>query len=234
MNLDAEQTPPNVPADWALEDALKASFSMPLCLVKTTNRRRLVSYRRLRNRLEVRVSCYLLALGSRVVEPIVAFVRGEVGAREQLGLLFKEVTTPPVRKKRELTMTPLGDNYDLRAILARESLLAFGEEVDLPITWGPRRPLRPQRTIRLGSYDFERAFIRIHRRLDHPAVPEWFVGFVVFHELLHHRFGVAYSGGRRVIHSAEFRRAERRHPHFRAAQVWEIECLPRLLRRRRG
>ena len=63
-------------------------------------------------------------------------------------------------------------------------------------------------------------------------MPEWFVGFVVFHELLHHRLGVSVRGGRRVIHSREFRTLEASHPRYQDAQQWERTVLPELLRGR--
>ena len=121
-------------------------------------------------------------------------------------MLFELVPEAPVRKRNRPAMQARGHLRPRTSV--QESMHAFGEKVTLPITWGPRRAMRRrQRSIRLGAYDFERQLIRIHRRLDDPSVPEWFVGFVVFHELLHHRFGVERRAGRRVIHSAAFRAA---------------------------
>jgi hypothetical protein len=47
--------------------------------------------------------------------------------------------------------------------------------------------------------------------------------------LLHAQFGTQDSGGRRVVHSAEFRRQESIHPDFDRARVWIDRNLPRLL-----
>ena len=216
----------------ALTEALEARLDGAVALVLTNNRRRLLSYRKRFYSAEVRVSRRLLALGPMVVCPIVDFVVEKPRAREELKVLFELVPEAPVRKRNRPAMQAQGDTYDLERILMQESMHAFGEKVTLPITWGPRRAMRRrQRSIRLGAYDFERQLIRIHRRLDDPSVPEWFVGFVVFHELLHHRFGVERRAGRRVIHSAAFRAAEQRHPCYRAARHWEATNLHRLLKR---
>ncbi|PIE65501.1 MAG: hypothetical protein CSA24_02710 [Deltaproteobacteria bacterium] len=99
------------------------------------------------------------------------------------------------------------------------------------ITWGPRRRRKRQRAIRLGSYDPRLSLIRIHRRLDDAQVPGWLVGFVIYHELLHHVLGVGLPapGIRRPLHSAEFRRREAQHRRYAEAMAWEATVLPRLL-----
>lgn len=93
--------------------------------------------------------------------------------------------------------------------------------------------------MRLGSYIPAVPYVRVHRALDHPAVPTWYLGFVIFHELLHHQLGRqtgcppgegAHGGGRggRWHHEA-FRRAEQAHPRFHDARRWEGVNVPRLL-----
>jgi hypothetical protein len=212
---------------------LQAHFKWPVKIVMTNNRRRLVSYQKRQGRLEVRVARRLAALGGLVVEPVVAFVREQPHGRAALRTLFEAVPDVPTVRRGPGPMQSQGDTFDLAEILARESWSGFGEPCEVPITWGARRrPRRGQRSIRLGTYDFEHGYIRIHRRLDQPQVPEWFVGFVVFHELLHHRLGVSMRGKRRVIHSAEFRALEASHPRYLEAQQWERKALPDLLRSR--
>lgn len=232
MTLDAKQL--------ALSDAvvkdllalLDTRLGPSVALVLTNNRRRLLSYRQSRGRIEVRVSRRLLALGSETLVPIVDFVSGRPATRRRLQELIERVPQPPTRRRGPGPMRAKGETHDLDRILSRESVRAFGEPLSLPITWGPRRTRkRGQRSIRLGVYDFERGFIRIHPRLDHPAVPEWFVGFVVFHELLHHRFGIKTVAGRRVLHSEHFRQAEAGHPRYSDARRWEALNLAWLLHR---
>jgi predicted metal-dependent hydrolase len=43
------------------------------------------------------------------------------------------------------------------------------------------------------------------------------VEYVVYHEMLHMRFPTARNGHRRVVHSAEFRQAEKQFPKYEAA-----------------
>jgi hypothetical protein len=72
--------------------------------------------------------------------------------------------------------------------------------------------------------------VRIHRVLDQAAVPEFFVRFVVFHELLHAAIPARRTGRRTVHHGADFRRIERAYPDFERAKRWENEHIDALLR----
>jgi hypothetical protein len=71
--------------------------------------------------------------------------------------------------------------------------------------------------------------VRVHRSLDDPRIPRWYVGFVLFHELLHHHFGIDEVDGRRRIHPPEFRAREREHPRYADARHFEEHVLPVLL-----
>ncbi|MFZ0961957.1 MAG: SprT-like domain-containing protein [Terriglobia bacterium] len=69
----------------------------------------------------------------------------------------------------------------------------------------------------LGHYDSGHATIIISRQLDSPSVPRYLVEYVVYHEMLHIRFPVERRGQRRVVHSREFREAEKRFPKYELA-----------------
>jgi len=100
------------------------------------------------------------------------------------------------------------------------------------ITWGRFAGRAPRRVLRLGSCEpGDPPMIRIHPVLDHETVPEWFVGFLVFHELLHVVYPPETSGGRRLIHSPVLRKAERDHRDYVRSIDWERRNLHDLLRR---
>ena len=69
----------------------------------------------------------------------------------------------------------------------------------------------------LGHYDSGHATIMISRKLDSPSVPRYLVEYVVYHEMLHIRFPVERRGQRRVVHSPEFREAEKKFPKYELA-----------------
>lgn len=127
-----------------------------------------------------------------------------------------------------------GSTHDLQRLLAVERERLPRDAGEVRLGWGRWPTTPPRRSLRLGSCDTgSPPQIRIHPVLDHPTVPAWFVGFVLFHELLHVVFPPIDRGLRREVHPASFRAAERRHPHHAAAVRWERERVQELLERAR-
>jgi predicted metal-dependent hydrolase len=96
----------------------------------------------------------------------------------------------------------------------------------------PRK--RRRRSIRFGSYVPQEDLIRIHPLLDQPFVPEYFVRYIVFHEMLHAYLGRSEGLSEHALsHSPEFRQMERAYPDYVCAQAWENSRgnLAKLLRR---
>lgn len=119
------------------------------------------------------------------------------------------------RRLRLRLAPPQGRCFDLGAIFAGLNRRFFGNELrTCRIGWTSR----PARTV-LGRYDPAHDAIVISSSLDSPAVPEYVIEYLVFHEMLHMRFPVVRVGGRRVVHSPEFRREEKKFPHYRGAKA---------------
>jgi hypothetical protein len=78
--------------------------------------------------------------------------------------------------------------------------------------------------------------VRIHPALDRGDVPEWFVRYVLMHEILHAALPPRLGKGRRwVHHGPEFRAREGEYVDYQRALKWEERNLPRLIRQaRRG
>ena len=72
--------------------------------------------------------------------------------------------------------------------------------------------------------------IVIHPSLDQAFVPEYYVAWIVFHEMLHDVYGVEQKRHRRVVHPPEFGVLEQSFPDFARAKDWEAHNLDRLLR----
>ncbi len=70
----------------------------------------------------------------------------------------------------------------------------------------------------LGHYDPAHNAIVISRMFDHFAVPRYAVEYIVYHEMLHLKHPVKVRGGRRCVHSAEFRAEEKLFPQLAEAK----------------
>ncbi len=139
---------------------------------------------------------------------------------------------------RRIALYPIGLTYDLRTLAARafetEFAVDFEPKTDRTrphITWGRRALSRSRRSLRLGSYEPTSRVVRIHPVLDQPGVPEWFVAFVLKHEILHAVLD-AYRDehGRWVHHGEAFRAREASWPEHGPALAWEQRNLSRLIR----
>ncbi len=106
---------------------------------------------------------------------------------------------------------------------------------EIPIGWGRGRTRRSRRirSVQLGAFIPSDGVIRIHPILDQPAVPEYVVAAVVWHELLHVVIPTQKQGGRRCVHPPAFRALERRFPDHERAERWIDRNVFRLLARKR-
>lgn len=160
-------------------------------------------------------------------EAVLDVVGGDEGAWKRLRTRLPAQVPPKTRAR--------GRVYDLVALLESErkvaSALGVPDAPSVLVTWG-RYGKRPRHGLRLGSCEpSDPPLLRIHPVLDHESVPGWFVGFVLFHELLHVVFPPETGASRRLVHTDTFRQAEERHPRYREAIVWEAVHLPLLLAR---
>jgi len=129
------------------------------------------------------------------------------------------------QRGRKVVSTAQGRVYDLGRMFNRLNQRFFDGELEQPtLTWSRRRT----RTI-LGHHDGVHETIVISKTLDSTEVPEWFVEYILYHEMLHIKHPARLINGRRYYHTKAFRTDEQRFPHFQDAQLW----LDQIVRQRR-
>ena len=216
-----------------LADDLSARLSEPVRLVVHDNRSTMVSWRRGRGLVHYRVHHMFLDAPAEVVEALATFGRrGARGGRRAAGRridAFVRNHRGRIGEGRPLRLRARGRHHDLRVLLDEENAARFAGAVRARIGWGAGRNGGRQRSIKTGVYLHDQRLIRIHPALDRPEVPTFYVRAVVFHEMLHQVVPVVERRGRRVVHSAEFRRRERTHPDYERARAWEADNLHLLL-----
>jgi hypothetical protein len=117
---------------------------------------------------------------------------------------------------RKMISSAQGAAYDLERMFSKLNRRYFDGALTKPaITWSQRRT----RSI-LGHHDRVHETITISKSLDSPQVPEWFVEFILYHEMLHIKHAARIINGRRYYHTAAFRLDEKRFSKYEEAQAW--------------
>jgi hypothetical protein len=195
--------------------------------------------------LEVRMHAFFATAPPEIERAVASWIRSGRRAPRACVLLdrwiLESLEKLPAPDVRESALRARGECYDLAALaadLARKELAdAFPSASSLPrLTWGRQGPSRTRHSIRLGSYDQEGGVVRIHTALDQPAVPEFFVRYVLFHELLHAVHPPRKGDGARWIHHGrEFKKREKAYPDYARAIAWEKAHIKDVIRSaRRG
>lgn len=200
----------------------------------------------------LRMNAFFGRAPEEVQGAVVAWLRSGRRARRASAVLDawieRQIEELEERSPRRIRLVTEGKVHDL-ATLAKDLRSTwfpddFGDHNEWPrLTWGKAGRSRSRHSLRLGSYDYHARLVRIHRVLDQPAVPAWFVRYVLFHELLHAALdgpesgpglGENSDGGtpseQRLHHGPKFRSRERTFEDYRRALDWEAAHLAALIR----
>ena len=111
---------------------------------------------------------------------------------------------------------PQGQCYDLDQLFERINQEYFAGKMAKPrLTWNQILTHR-----KLGHYEPLRDRVVMSCTLDNSQVPQYVVELVLYHELLHKYHGVKWVNGKRMVHTSEFRRSERKFAYYQKAEQW--------------
>ena len=117
------------------------------------------------------------------------------------------------RRGRRVNASARGQVYDLDRIFVRLNRRYFDGRLEKPaLAWSPRRT----RHI-LGHHAADETIV-INKTLDSEEIPDWFVEYVLYHEMLHLKHPARLVKGRRYYHTNAFRAEEQRFPYYHEAQ----------------
>jgi hypothetical protein len=207
-------------------------------LALTNNHYSMISVRRKSDGYRLRLHRMFVGAEARVVRALARYVvHNDRRASTLLGEYIEShqhIIRQQERRPRHIKVRTTGRHHDLQAIYDRLNRQMFDGTLDARITWGPgagqRDGVRRRRSIKMGSFAVEDRVIRIHPALDRENVPDFFVAWIVFHEMLHGKHEVRRTNGRRRFHTREFLAEERTFPDYARACAWEKTNLDRLLR----
>ena len=124
-------------------------------------------------------------------------------------------------RARRIEHRPAGTHHDLGPLFDRLNGTYFQHALARPSLGWSRRAWRTQ----LGCFDPALDQIVINRQLDHTRVPEYVVGYVLYHEMLHLKYPMRFVRCRRESHSAQFRDEETRFAEYQRAMSF-LEQFP--------
>lgn len=114
-----------------------------------------------------------------------------------------------------------GHVYNLQNIYSALNAEYFKNRLNLYITWFGKAMQRYRSQVTFGLYHDPMRLIKINRLLDSPSFPDYFVSYVVYHEMLHHVCPAYFDDkGQHHIHSKEFKERELEFQYYDLAQKW--------------
>ncbi|HMK56601.1 MAG TPA: SprT-like domain-containing protein [Dissulfurispiraceae bacterium] len=206
----------------SLRRHIEASLDRPVSLILTDNSASMLSARIANELMCVRLHRMFLHADDAVIDEIVSALRKRKSEMPNFRRFIRD-NREALRKRlpQKIIARPLGRYYDLRELFDEINAEYFAGTVRSVITWGNSSPRGAVRKRTLGSYSRGNDLIRINPVLDRRNVPRYFLAFVVYHEMLHAVIGTEIKGGRRVVHSKEFKKRERLFRHYERALAWE-------------
>lgn len=134
---------------------------------------------------------------------------------------FKKTRSQPQQVEKAQVF---GDVYNLKQIYEEINQEYFQGKLDITISWNASKDRKATSKRVLGSYHFDKKLIRIHRILDDNKFPDYFIRYVVYHEMLHHVYPMRKGKrGRREIHHETFKTHEKNFKDYSLAVKWEKE-----------
>lgn len=124
-------------------------------------------------------------------------------------------------KKRSVSLDTEGKVHDLKRIYQEVNQEYFSSDLNLSITWYGQSHKRNGRHMVYGLYNDETKLVKIHRLLDRKQCPEFYLAFVVYHEMLHAVHRPEQRKVKSCIHTPAFRKAEQFFKYYPQAIAWE-------------
>lgn len=194
---------------------------MGINLAITDNATSMISVRKNKKNIFVRMHWIFLSADNLLLEEISSFIKTAKGQTPLINQFVKtNIHNIKSKPRKKTILRSKGRYHDLKKIYEELNKKYFAEKVMAHIGWGRKSP-RSSKKRTIGSYSKETNTILINPILDRRYVPKYYIQFVVYHEMLHCDIGDNISKKRRSIHSKEFKKRERMFKDYEKAVLWE-------------
>jgi hypothetical protein len=218
-----------------LEKFLLRLVKKPIRLTITDNIHSMIHISSSNSGYSVRLHHMFLEADPEVLRSLARFINGRKKKaphllRDFVASNHNKIRKAPAKPRRNILRHD-GKHFNLKELFDQVNQEYFANKIDCHITWGARRLVRKQNSIKLASYSDRSKIIRINPVLDRRYVPEYVVAGIIYHEMLHHYLGVESRNGRKMAHTRRFRLLEQRFRDYHNLQAWKEKNLHRLLGR---
>jgi hypothetical protein len=206
------------------QEQLENSAGIKLRLKINDNRSTMLSVKWEPDCTKVSLHRMFLKAPQNIMQELACYLNGE---HKRLAPSIKAYIEQNLQKldySHELDFSKLetkGRVYDLEKIYNSLNRQYFDEPLGLHITWFGDRRRKVCRRVTFGLYHDPLRLIKINRMLDNKHFPDYFVAYVIYHEMLHY-VCPAYvdKNGFKHIHSKEFKEREQKFKYFKEARQW--------------
>lgn len=208
--------------EYGLKTFLENASSKKLSVVITNNSTSMLSINEKKGIVSIRLHRMFLCAGSDVLSEIADYIKHN---RKNTPLIRefinRHVHSLKKNPPQKITIRTEGKHHNLKEMYHSINMEYFKGKLSASITWGTKSPKRTAAKRTLGSYSYHTNTIRINPALDSKKIPQYYMEFLVYHEMLHADIGVKNVNGRHIVHSGEFKQREKLFCHYKKAVEWE-------------
>ncbi len=208
----------------AQKTIIKQKLGISEVIVEITNYNGLYKYKKNhQGNIELQLSEGFIQADDRILQAIISMVLLGNNPQDKLLVRHFGLTEEYSEIILELDLiadldaeTPQGNCYDLEQLFECINQEYFAGKMAKPrLTWNQTLTHR-----KLGHYEPLRDRVVMSQTLDNSQVPQFVVELVLYHELLHKHHGIKWVNGKRMAHTPEFRRSERKFAYYQEAEQW--------------
>lgn len=206
------------------QEELESNLGKKLQLKINDNRSTIVSVKWERHCTKVSLHRMFLKAPQNIMDKLACYIKREDKSMDPKVKSFIETGLQKLNYFSILDpkkLYQIGNVYNLKQIYDDLNREYFNQKLDLGITWFGNGSQKNRTRVTFGLYHDTLKLIKINRLLDSPNFPDYFVAYVIYHEMAHH-VCPAYVDEKGInrVHSKEFKQVEAKFKYFDLAEKW--------------
>lgn len=209
---------------FSFQQQLESNAGVKLQIKINDNRSTLLSVKWQPECTKVSVHRMFLQAPQNIMQALACYLGGKDKKLAPSIKAYMEENMQKLDYSHELDLSRLqtkGLIYDLDEVYKAVNHEYFDRSLDLRITWFGNQTNRRRSQVTFGLYQDPFKLIKVNRFLDHSQFPDYFISYIVYHEMLHYVCpSYVDEKGMKQIHSKEFKQREKQFKYFKNVQQW--------------